>query len=500
MKLLNLSLSNKSISKIIILLVVFIITLSIVALFPVTGDDWYYQGSINWLSWKSVINSTVKYWQHLNGRVLGNLAASTLCKTDVFNTLIRTGVIFGIALLTFLNSGFKSSFGVFVSYIYVMSIPAEFFRQTYSWSAGFYNYVPPVFLLLFFIYLVKNLFKGEKIKENVWRILGCLVLGISSQLFIENITVFNILLSIILIVWYSIEHRKISVSLLTYLFGCIAGALIMFLSPVYMSVADGADSYRKMGTGLNGLILMAKGNYFKYSTYTIGKNYMLIFSIAIICTVILLKSGVHKNNKIELLRKINICILSILPAYFLIPEKNNKYIDVIACSLFFAATASTVFFFVQDRQRKSLALLFLLAAPIVGMPLWFVSPIGPRCFYAAYIFLVIATVNLISYVLNNSDIDIRAFKHIPVMLFICVCSYYLFIFAKIAYTEDLRINHIKEQMENNETVITLPEFPYSNYLHDSSSQKIGVYFYYEKANDIQFKYIPLKEWRAKNID
>jgi len=84
MKLLNLSLSNKSISKIIILLVVFIITLSIVALFPVTGDDWYYQGSINWLSWKSVINSTVKYWQHLNGRVLGNLAASTLCKTDVF--------------------------------------------------------------------------------------------------------------------------------------------------------------------------------------------------------------------------------------------------------------------------------------------------------------------------------------------------------------------------------------------------------------------------------
>ena len=147
-----------------------------------------------------------------------------------------------------------------------------------------------------------------------------------------------------------------------------------------------------------------------------------------------------------------------------------------------------------------MALLFLLAAPIVGMPLWFVSPIGPRCFYAAYIFLVKATVNLISYVLNNSDIDIRAFKHIPVMLFICVCSYYLFIFAKIAYTEDLRINHIKEQMENNETVITLPEFPYSNYLHDSNSQKIGVYFYYEKANDIQFKYIPLKEWRAKNID
>ena len=76
----------------------------------------------------------------------------------------------------------------------------------------------------------------------------------------------------------------------------------------------------------------------------------------------------------------------------------------------------------------------------------------------------------------------------------CVSLFYIYIFSNISDVEQERNSYIIEQMKNGETTVIIPEFPYSDYLHEPHGTKIGLEYYYKEAGDIQFEYMPYDEW------
>ena len=49
-------------------------------------------------------------------------------------------------------------------------------------------------------------------------------------------------------------------------------------------------------------------------------------------------------------------------------------------------------------------------------------------------------------------------------------------------------------MAQHSETITIPQFPYAEYLWGASDNRLQVYYYYEERGDINFKIVPYKQW------
>lgn len=462
-------------------------------LFPINGDDWCYEGGIDLLNFKYIFGSIADNWQNLNGRVLGNLLSLIAGKSDVLKDMLRAAVIFGIILLVNKNAGMKTVCGLLIAFIYALSLPKSIFRQTYAWASGFYDYVMPALLILLYLLLIRGLFTGGRLIVSAGRTAACAAIGVCAQLFIENLTLYNLALGAVLFFWHLIRNKKFSPALFAFMLGSAAGAAIMFTSPVYGQVAAGTDWYRTMATSYGDILFRIEKMAPHWFKYLISENYALIFSIALLCLYILYAYGPCDKKWKSALKFAAIAAMSLLPAYFVIPEK-ILWVETLMCALFFVSAAVTILFFVRDNTRKLMALLFLISAPAAAAPLIIVTPVGPRCFYASYIFLVSAVINLLAYVTEGKKPDFKLIRLPLIMLAVCVSSFYIFIYARIAYVQNLGEKYIEHQMSVGATTIELPAYPYTDYIHDTSTSKVGEYYYYNKKNDIQFKYVNYTTW------
>lgn len=221
------------INFIIILYIALIILLMYI--FPLLHDDLLH-GSIG---------LGFNFMSSINGRYLGNFFSIILASNIYYRVIIKSLVVILIIYISKKLLNIKNKLYLIIFLVLLMFMPKEMFREVFPFTAGFSNYVIPIVGILFIMHShLNNLFQ----KYNNYLIPLFLILGIFSSLFVEHITIFNLFLSIYLMLYEYIKNKKINYITLTYFIGSLIGTIIMFTNPSYLVTLSGTDEYRSFSS------------------------------------------------------------------------------------------------------------------------------------------------------------------------------------------------------------------------------------------------------------
>lgn len=473
--------------------------------FPLTSDDYYYvfgQGH-RYVSQNGLLASIPWQYKTLNGRILGNFMGVALSPHRLLSSLVLAVIICGVAMLCSRYLAKWSVGGSAVAFVLVFALPREMFREVYAWRAGFFNYVPGIFLLLVYFVLIGELFAGNRIKDSVGRVLACLILGVAVQLFVENLTVAVVLMAITITVWHFLQNQKtVSWNTVAFTVGTLVGAFLMFSSPRYAAIADGNDSYRDFSFSLSHL----QKNYALISEYGIAQNTLLLVLTGILGLVLVYQHQRRDAARFRRLRVFNSLCFGVIPAYFLamnsilapggfsIAHSRKAWLcDMMMVALLAAALLSTAYFLVESKKERNQILFFTVFAAVLAGPLLAIDPVSPRCLYFTYIFWGMAVLSMLAAVYRQGGIQL-SFLHIPL---VCLAAFVLgihgYVYAKNMDAAQLRDAYIEQQMEDGDTTIQIPQYPYYDWVHNPQTG-LNYRYYYKEESDIRFEILEYDKW------
>ena len=472
---------------------------------PVNGDDWFFR-TYHIDSFREILSVMKDQWVHLNGRILGNICSVVLANLPIARELIKTVIVFFSILLleklSFFSRGNRMLVVLMGIVVLVFSMPREIYRQTYAWMAGFYNYVPCVFLFLWYLYLIREHFHQKQLPNRASVSILAFGLGASACLFAENITIYLVVSSLGLLIWHFCEHRKLPWVMLSHFIGTVCGTAMMFLSPMYGKIATEGDSYRTMFKGLEGLLESAQLNYGTITHYMLRAQVVLLALVSVACIILLFSS---KKPAGKLLRYFNCGLLVLGPVYSYLTKDlfyaslqfsdhtGRLFFDLAIWGLYLFAVFWSIARGDMDSSCRRRAVFFLLSMPVSVGALLVVRPIGPRCFYMCLIFLIAAVLNLWASLLSNQLKNSMLERILPAActtLCAIVFITYGILYYQIYQAGQQRIQALEEGMAQGQTTIYIPRYPHTDFVHESNPMKMGEYqYYYETPGDIEIKEI-----------
>lgn len=450
-------------------------------MFPVLGDDLLH-GSVG---------VGIHFMEGVNGRYLGNLFGINFSSSLILRVLGKSLILLLIIYLLYrLLEEKKEKFFLFLSFLLLMILPKEMLRQVVVNSSGFGNYVVPVLgILLIFLYHLRNFDK----KSNKLFGLLLILLGVINSLFVEHMTVYNVILAIFFVVYSLCDKRKNIIPYLGYLVGSITGAALMFLNPVYSSVFAGNDGYRS--------ITLLKDIAFKFVEILNGAFFQnaIIVLLSFAVSIFLFRS--LGKDKHEMLWNIVGIFNFIFIIYYIISMVNpswvlfNSYglhnkIKVILTVVFYCNFIIISIFGDFTKKEKHFLLLYLFSFLMVLAPLLIVNPIGPRCYFASYIFFILFILKSISILNSRGEIDIKQIKTFVLIANVLVVAFYYDIYVNIYIASERRIANIRADILDGKEETVFSSLPYIDYLHGAETcQEYNerVYkIYYNIDDTVQF--------------
>lgn len=449
-----------------------------------------------------------------NGRYLGNLLGILISMTYKFDNLKYIRGIFmgsGIFILILLCSKLsmlEKEKSFIISTLLILLAPIGIYRQVYSWTSAYMNYLVSTILFLLILYIFNKCINKNK-KVNRRYIYLIVLLGVSCQLFMENITIYICLFSLILLIFSNVKYKNLNKMSLAFFISTLLGAIMMFSCKGYRQI-NTVDSYRSMDIGnFSNLIRTIIFNAWSMTKYIVLDNFILITIILMLCFIISKKNN-NKYNKIY--RIFIIFTIIYIFAYAFI----DNYIDLIQISrnirlikyLFDTMIVisimviiwTTIYKYIKDKNLKNKLYFYYISIIIVSMPLLIVNPIGTRCFFICYIFWVMICLDIIGYVLENKFISLKYINLISTILVIIILVNKYYIFNNINNEFNQMIIYTENQMLNKEKTILLPEFKFKEYIHSDIAPFMGFLYYYKTPKDIKFKTIDYDEWEKITLN
>ena len=231
-----------------VLLVTLLLYLWLAACIPYTHDDWEWglpQGLRHFLA------------ADLNSRYMGNLVEILLTRSPLLKTLVM-GLVFtalpaAAAALGCFCAGLRGEEALRVKLpafllgnLLLLSLRLDIWRETYAWVAGFSNYVASALLLLAYHRLLLD---GEEEKTGLPRLLAAYLAGVAVQLFLEDLTIYVLLCTLLALLLRRLRREAIPRSLWALLIGNVLGTALMFSSGLYgvlFHTGSAIDSYREL--------------------------------------------------------------------------------------------------------------------------------------------------------------------------------------------------------------------------------------------------------------
>lgn len=390
-------------------------------------------------------------FDNYNGRYLGNYSILLMTRSYLAKVLIQVTINTGIVLLIYNLLEKKVNLSIIM--VGFVAIPIDIYSQTYGWLSGFANYNIVVFLLLLIIYFISN----ENSKTST--IFLIFTAGLATQLFLENISVVNILLSLLFLLFSFFKKRKRKIATSLFLSNLL-GFVIMFANSAYIT----NDTSRGI-SNINFDIII---NSFltQWSDLFFKNNLFLLLAFMISAYLI-------SNKK-------NIIFFSILPItiYFglrylfniswqQVPTK-LLYAESFLMIIFIAIILLSVWFsnIVSLKQKIKFYLFFTIAGLYSGPILLLTKNgqpfISARNVFTTYVFLWISVLILIISIVNNRmvfkyDIYIIATAFsLATMLVIGTMSSTNYILDK------MRIKAATNQIEQGIDNIEIQQLPFRN--------------------------------------
>lgn len=471
--------------------------------FVTTGDDWYFSARDTREGLPAAFNAAAynayRHYLSLNGRLLGNGFSRFFGTNDTFRELGRCAIILTILLQLCRTAKIKNFFMYLAALMLTVALPADIYAQSYAWAAGFFNYVPPLVVILVYISRAGRVLLGDR---DHWRWAPVmLVLALIGQLYVENVTVGVCLLSAGVLMWYFVKNRKLSWSLTGFFLGAAIGCAIMFSAPGYANVNE--EGYRQVSATFEELMKVIKTNFSSITMYLTERNWSVIAPLTLL-SVALLASAREKKT----LRTLALTGVMIAPIWFFANRQLMKvlhycewvtelafWVDILMNIVYLLSVLTAAVVGLRDRERSCRAVLCIAAVPAVFGPLVVVTPIGPRCMYIPYMLLICILLIFAADLCEHMPTDTRKLLTIPMAAAAaCVLTVFLWTAVWNGHCENVRISRIEEAIAAGQSSVELPSFPYPAYVHNGNGGAMRYYYYNEVACDLEFVFIHHQHW------
>ncbi len=455
--------------------------------FPLTGDDWFREGlGASLHSIGELARVVADKWRTTNGRILGNILAYSAGSRPLLRELLRAGIMTALVLLLARCTGLRETAGAALCAALTLALPREMFREVYPWAAGFFNYVPPAALLLASIALLPEVFEDRALNAGAGRCAALFTLNFSTQLFVENVTLCTLCTAAALNLWYLLRRRRTAPALLCCLAGAAAGAALLFASPSYLAAfADGGSYQTGAAGGLAGLLSSARENCGTVFRFLLAGCPVLYGSITALLGARLARSRRAADRALLLLMLLCAAALGVCTAF---PARVDSRAAMVLCLAWFLLAGLAVLRRTEGALRARL-LFYFFAALCAALPLLFVSPVGPRCLYAGYVFLLAAAGCLLA----ESGMKMKCAGPVCAGLCAAVMVFYASTYLPLRRTVARQESLIREAMARGERTVRVPACGGSPWLWEPDSPKMEHAYFYFGPGDLHIEFVSAEE-------
>lgn len=468
--------------NLIVVFAVFLVFIYIMSTIPFCSDDWAWGASVG-------AQRLASLFRGYNGRYLGNLLILLLTKSNFIKTIGMAVISFSVIYLIYKYIGDGKLFYFLFALFLLVIMPSNILRQTMAWASGLANYIPPVALTLLYLVIVKNIFDKDMPKYKKWLIPVSFVIGVCGNLFMEHVTIMNVVVSIGVIVYSYIKFKTFfRVHVFNFL-GNICGAAIMFSNSAYGIISSGSDSYRSVAGEKEGLFSWLLKSIDRVCTRSVESNALINIFISIMLLVILL--NITKQLEFKKGKKCFLLFCVIFDFAYTIFVLIKEYVrfpvgtftspamTVIRCilaTIFIVSLIVVPLVALEDKDRAFKAVMPILAESVLIVPLLVVSPVTGRCFYPPYVMFMLYSCELMKFIMQNYVTGTKVKKTVYTLVIVGVVIgsvFYTVKYTQVKAFENERNSFVSAQIEAGNKTVYLPHYPaYLEYYTEGTTPRL----------------------------
>lgn len=494
---------------------------SIFAFFlPYTCDDWI------WGTDYAVSHYLSNWFEGYNGRYLGNLIIMAITRSHMLRVLLMAVCITCMVYLMGRIADTDWAFGFVM--ISLLFMPKEIFSQTFAWTSGFANYVTSAIPPLFLLYDCWTVFEKKRkeasvlsakrtfsIKDFGKAVLVGMLMFLGS-LIMENITIYNVILSFVLLLFCFVRQRHLQLKYAAALLGSIAAAFVMFSNSAYglISTPEEIEIRSRKIFAFADILKIALDNWYQIIYLQVFRNHIFLLSAFAVVLFLLHYKNTHAMTKrVRMLSDLSLTLFSVYVIWEILLRMihNGEALYGTLQMIDAAATAIAIVFFIitvlaESYYIGSMAkpLLLIFSVSVLSGPLFVVNPVSARCFFMPYVLLTLLLCELLkSLTYAYSGAAWKVFKErgyrIVFVVLLGQISFYTFIYGSNHIADAKRLQYVNDQIEAGLSSVTLYYLPYDSYLFVSTPynewpQSVSQYKeFYGIPQDIKLKYANVED-------
>lgn len=433
-------------NKRVIIIGLFFFFLILGYLVPMIADDWFW--ATYYGEWQ-----VQEHFRELNGRYLGNLLIVSISRNRIARMIIFSIIM---TISTYLlgiikNNKYKN---ILLSFLLILTMSINVLKEAVLWISGFANYATSgLSLIILFYYIYHN---NEF--NNTFKRIFIFIFGIASCLFLENVSILHLIVSIILNIYYFYKEKKIRMEYLLYFIACLIGNIIMFTNPSYGLIINNDFDQAPKAFSINDI--------FNHLFNLILPELIYRNPIYLFLLTSQLKKHL-KNDKRNFLLSIH-PYLSIIYTLYTLIFNSNIYLNYLVSFLAILVIIEFVIY-VFNKKDDFLSLLTISVVILTG-PLLFINPPEYRTIYPSHLVMIIILLYL------SDEINIKDKAIYPALSTIMII--FMLIYTFNYYGERQRKYHILNHKEDE--VIKIPYLPLNRFV---TKEEIDVREYQNKYSE-----------------
>ena len=383
----------------ILFLIFFAAVLCILHGLPLTLDDFGFQNE-HFSSNREAVKYILEFG---NGRFFGNGGIIFMMHHLFLADVIRAAVIAGIAVLIPAALSLQGRIYPILTLFLLLSISPGLFGQAYSWMSGFQNYVPPVFLMLISLVLLKKENSGNLFQRTL-RYAIILLLGICQQFYIEHSSCINLLTAFLLLVYAGRFRKAAFPAAVCYCLGTVIGLAAMFFATFLLApeIHGGVQSY------FSGGVLTLFRGILRNAVLLIGMSTENAVALGVFAVLLMIE--IRKNRECFSTKQKRICLLGLSvpgavfsaslfsglrPWYGKLAAAESMLL-LIGFITYMITALYVMALIIHATKNKTLAAsgILLLMVIICIVPILLVWPTGYRCLFHSSVMLIAAILML----------------------------------------------------------------------------------------------------------
>lgn len=449
----------------------------LVLFFPYTGDDWAWGSQIG----TERLNS---FFVNYNGRYLGNLLVMALTRSKLLNVVVLSLSYYVACYLCYRYTEKKINLILIFSLVLFFVMPRGMFMQSVVWTSGYSNYVPSALISLLYLIMIKNIADRETPEYGKFSFIPTFLMGFCGALFMENITLFNVCLGFAVIGYCLIKFRRIFSCHIGFLIGAVIGAVCMFSNGAYFKIANGTDGYRSTASGLSGIVDTLKSHIITSIDNLLFSNCIMCIIATVVLSALVFKYLKNSNDKAPKTVSVIALTLNYVSLAVIIMENvsslngltgmfsslQTKRVQFLT-AVIYVLSIFLISFLCIDKQKRFKTMLPLYCVPVVVAPLLLVNPIGPRCFFVAYLFMMAYISDALAYAVKDcklNSLTVKSLVYLSCVTLVFQVIIYLNIFYPVYTCNEKRNEFAKLQSDNGNKTVYICELPNKSYLWTSS--------------------------------